>query len=377
VTVSQPGAGARSHELIRVWEVGFSGLDFTTPLLVDAGAPLVISAGPRTGTVTLWRLSAARPDAGACDPIVRSTWGGAAAFSGRIDADLPFVYVCCGNPTRYFFDADGDGVGGFPLTLCYPPSAQYQRAGGDCDDSNPLVKPGVPEVCNGRDDDCDGFIDANDDSLVPTRCENQVGACLDSWHVASGCMNGAWAPCTSTSFDSDYEEVESTCDAIDNDCDGQVDELSDGPPCANQTGVCSGAHASQCVGANWAGCSAVDYPPTYEIRELSCDGLDNDCDGFTDGRDSDLQGKPCELTQGVCASARHSSAECGATGWVQCDARDYGPRFEASETRCDGADNDCDGQVDEGCPTSSCATGLSGPALLAVLTWLSRRRVSR
>ena len=39
-----------------------------------------------------------------------------------------------------------------------------QRVGeGDCDDDNALVNPGVAELCNGIDDDCDGPVDFDDD----------------------------------------------------------------------------------------------------------------------------------------------------------------------------------------------------------------------
>jgi hypothetical protein len=43
-------------------------------------------------------------------------------------------------------DADKDGHGAAPC-------------GDDCDDVDPSVHPGAPEVCNGRDDNCDGYID--------------------------------------------------------------------------------------------------------------------------------------------------------------------------------------------------------------------------
>ncbi|MFP2897044.1 hypothetical protein [Corallococcus sp. 4LFB] len=53
---------------------------------------------------------------------------------------------------------------------------------------------------------------------------------------------------------------------------------------------------------------------------------------------------PCEKTQGVCAGARRAMVD-GAYEPV-CTARSYGADYEATETLCDGLDNDCDGVTD-------------------------------
>ncbi|WAS88948.1 MULTISPECIES: putative metal-binding motif-containing protein [unclassified Corallococcus] len=53
---------------------------------------------------------------------------------------------------------------------------------------------------------------------------------------------------------------------------------------------------------------------------------------------------PCEKTQGVCAGAKRAMVD-GAYEPV-CTARSYGENYEATETRCDGLDNDCDGVTD-------------------------------
>jgi len=54
----------------------------------------------------------------------------------------------------------------------------------------------------------------------------------------------------------------------------------------------------------------------------------------------------CERQLGVCAGARHAPLPDGGYEPV-CTSLSYGPDYEDHESRCDGLDNDCDGQPDQ------------------------------
>jgi len=148
------------------------------------------------------------------------------------------------------------------------------------------------------------------------------------------------------------------CDGLDNDCDTYYDEDLTGPLCPYQDGVCTGA-SHQCGGVSgWSDCNDSTYlawSADYEPSEITCDGLDNDCDGSAD---EDLTGPPCLKQQGVCAG---STQPCGgASGWLTCDDGTYSawnPNYEPSEITCDGLDNDCDGTPDNGNPSTMCPLG--------------------
>lgn len=60
----------------------------------------------------------------------------------------------------YYPDADMDGYGdqAYPVDACIMPPAHIPT-GGDCDDANPMVHPGVEEVCDAFDNDCNGLVD--------------------------------------------------------------------------------------------------------------------------------------------------------------------------------------------------------------------------
>jgi hypothetical protein len=104
------------------------------------------------------------PDAGVDAAMLPLDTGCGAEVCGGGDEDCDGMVDEAGavGSMPYYPDTDSDNYGddSMVMMLCRSPAGtRYVMRGGDCDDTNRQVNPGRAELCNGRDDDCDGTID--------------------------------------------------------------------------------------------------------------------------------------------------------------------------------------------------------------------------
>jgi hypothetical protein len=271
---------------------------------------------------------------------------------GALDGDDPSVDLAT---TREWFedaDGDGDGVPGNSVVACTPPVGT-SGTDTDCDDTDPSVWYGAPEVCDGQDNDCNTLVplaerDADEDTYV---------TCT----IDAGGWDGAAISGGDDCDDADatvHPAATEVCDGQDNDCDGSY-------PGTEDDGDGDGYVECTIDDGGWDGtgspsgddCDDTDSAVNPDATEVcDADDTDEDCSGDADDDDSGVD--PSGLTtfyvdadgDGYGDGSTAGQALCDATVWFaaltddDCDDDDAEVNPGAAEI-CDGADTNCDGDT--------------------------------
>ena len=276
---------------------------------------------------------------GDCNDNIKDVNPGATEICDDADND-------CNSQVDDGCNADGDKFCSDKMVVKGTPNV-CPLGGKDCDDGDALVNPGGSELCNGKDDDCDGDIDEgcdddNDDYCdanmvtvgTPPTCSKGGGDCADDNNAINPgkpevCGNVIDENCSGGANDIGAQGC--TDFYLDKDKDGYGDETKAG----NKRCTC--VAEGDFIGTKPGDCDDTNNLINKDADEI-CDGVDNNCNTVKDeGCDNDNDGY-CDsavATLGTPAVCPNGGGDCNDNN------KDINPG--ATETCGDGIDNNCSG----------------------------------
>lgn len=297
-----------------------------------------------------------------CDDTNANTKPGATELCNSLDDDCDGATDEGIATTAWYRDQDADTFGdpSLPMDKCSQPSG-YVSNKSDCDDTNAAINPNATEVCDAKDNDCDGATDEN------VKQNFYVDADADKFGKSgSAATQACTAPSGYASNNTDCDDTNATvfpgapeqCNSKDDNCNGIIDDgvvYSTWYIDSDADGYGSTASSKvACVQpAGYAlsntDCNDADKNVNPGATEV-CNSKDDDCDAQIDEgvkttyyADADKDGFGSTTT-----SQQACSAPSGyVTSNTDCNDADN-TVYPGAIEQCDGKDNNCDTQVDEG-----------------------------
>ncbi|MBI2668363.1 PD40 domain-containing protein, partial [Candidatus Woesearchaeota archaeon] len=189
------------------------------------------------------------------------------------------------------------------------------------------------EICDGLDNNCNGAVDEGLLFTMGYLDDDGDGFGSSTFKVDCKELGDGYATKSGDCNDNNPEQWQGLL--------GYVDADKDGYGTGSLTMVCSGDSLPAGFASNATDCNNGNNAISPGALEI-CDGLDNDCNTAT--YDGSSQIAPFNLLQaGICSGSRQQCMDGAWQSW-------YGgvAGYEAVEGSCDGIDNDCDKETDEG-----------------------------
>jgi hypothetical protein len=197
----------------------------------------------------------------------------------------------------YYADVDGDGYGDpdFSTLSCELPTG-YSADATDCDDGSAAVNPGASEICDSKDNNCDGLTDDSSATDAKTYYADADGDSYgDPSSTAKSCSRpsgyiGNKKDCDDTDSAVNPDESE-VCNGVDDDCDGDIDgdaidavtyyDDADGDGYGDESASTTSCTAPSGTVTDATDCEDADASISPGATE-TCDGIDDDCSGAID-----------------------------------------------------------------------------------------------
>ena len=242
---------------------------------------------------------------GDCDDHNAMLHPGQPEVCDEVDSDCDGDLDDGTNPRTFYADADGDGYGDNLVTeeYCNTPEEGWVLNQRDCDDTDELIYPGAEESCDEVDSDCDASTNDPDSiDALTFFADTDLDGYGDPENTQSACELPEGYLEDDTDCDDTNEQVypgaEECPDGLDNDCDGDVDEDTEGEALiwyrdADVDGygdplvTRAACEAPSGYTADDSDCDDTDASISPAAIEV-CDEIDNDCDSLIDDDDASL-----------------------------------------------------------------------------------------